>query len=209
MSYRRYQNAAATAVWVLIAANVLVYIATSLIPGGSFGGLSNAIVDQFGVSRSSLGSQPWTIVTSLFLHDGIYHILGNMLMLYIYGSYLANIINETRLLLLYFVGGLVGNALFLLIAPPLAAAVGASGAIFALGGALAVLRPKIKVVLFPIPIPMDLWVYVLMSAVLLGVLPALSQFSNIGWQAHLGGLVTGLAAGWYFRRWERSRGIYR
>ena len=209
MSYRRYQNAAATAVWVLITANVLVYIATSLISGGIFGGLSNAVVDQFGVSRSTISSQPWTIITSLFLHDGIYHILGNMLMLYIYGSYLANVINETRLLLLYFVGGLVGNALFLLIAPPLAAAVGASGAIFALGGALAVLRPKIKVVLFPIPIPMDLWVYVLMSAVLLGVLPALSQFSTIGWQAHIGGLVTGLAAGWYFRRWERSRGIYR
>jgi membrane associated rhomboid family serine protease len=209
VSYRRYQDAAATAVWVLIAANVLVYIATSLIPGGSFGVLSNAIVDQFGVSRSTISSQPWTIVTSLFLHDGIYHILGNMLMLYIYGSYLSTVINETRLLLLYFIGGLVGNALFLLIAPPFAAAVGASGAIFALGGALAVLRPKIKVVLFPIPIPMDLWVYVLMSAVLLGVLPALSQFSTIGWQAHIGGLVTGLAAGWYFRRWERSRGIYR
>jgi membrane associated rhomboid family serine protease len=70
------------------------------------------------------------------------------------------------------------------------------------------MRPRTKVVLFPIPIPMDLWVYVLISAILLGVLPALS-YSNIGWQAHLGGLFTGLAAGWYFRRWERSRGIYR
>lgn len=208
MSYRRYQNAATTAVWALIAANVLVYIATSLAPGGSFGGLSNAIVDQFGISRSTVGTYPWQLVTSLFLHDGIYHILGNMLMLYIYGSYLANIISETRLLPLYFIGGLVGNALFLAIAPAGAVAVGASGAIFALGGALAVMRPRIKVVLFPIPIPMDLWVYVLISAILLGVVPALS-YSNIGWQAHLGGLATGLAAGWYFRRWERSRGIYR
>lgn len=195
--------------WVLIAANVLVYIATSLVPGGGFGGLSNAIVDQFGISRSTLGTHPWAIITSLFLHDGIYHILGNMLMLYIYGSYLANVVSETRLLLLYFIGGLIGNALFLAIASPQTAAVGASGAIFALGGALAVMRPRIKVVLFPIPIPMDLWVYVLFSAVLLGVLPALSAFSTIGWQAHIGGLLTGLAAGWYFRRWERSRGIYR
>ena len=207
MRYRRYQDAALTAVWVLIATNVLVYIATSLVPGGSFAGLSDSIVNQFAVSRSTIGTHPWTIVTALFLHDGIYHILGNMLMLYIYGSYLASVLTERRLLLLYFIGGLVGNGLFLAIASPQAAAVGASGAIFALGGALALLRPKTKVLVFGI-IPMDLWVYVLISAVLLGVIPALT-YSNIGWQAHLGGLFTGLAAGWYFRRWERSRGIYR
>lgn len=194
--------------WALIAANVLVYIATSVAPGGSFLGLSGPIIDQFGVSRSTIGAQPWTIVTSLFLHDGVYHILGNMLMLYIYGIYLSAILSETRLLILYFVAGLIGNGLFLAIASPAAVAVGASGAIFGLGGALAAMRPRMKVVLFPLPVPMDLWVYVLISALLLGVLPALS-YSNIGWQAHLGGLAVGLAAGWYFRRWERSRGIYR
>jgi membrane associated rhomboid family serine protease len=205
-SYRGSQNSAARAVWVLIAANIIIYIATSLAAGGSFFGLSDAIVNQFGVSRSILASHPWTIITSLFLHDGFSHIFGNMLMLYIYGIYLSHLISETKLLLLYLIGGLVGNALFLIIAPSYAFAVGASGAIFALGGALAVMRPKAKVFLFGV-VPMDLWVYVLISAVLLGILPAFSQ-STIGWQAHLGGLATGLLAGWYFRRWERQRGIY-
>jgi membrane associated rhomboid family serine protease len=205
-SFRGSHNTAVRAVWALIAANIIIYIATSVAPGGSFSGLSNAAVEQFGVNRSLLGSNPWTIVTSLFLHDGFTHIFGNMLMLYLYGSFLANIISETKLLLLYFIGGLVGNGLFLLIAPSYASAVGASGAIFALGGALALMRPKVKVMLFGI-VPMDLWVYVLLSALLLGVLPAFSV-SNIGWQTHLGGLAVGLLAGWYFRRWERNRGIY-
>jgi membrane associated rhomboid family serine protease len=202
-SYRSYQNLGARAVWTLILANVAVFIATSLT------GNSNAIFITFGINRIDLGTQPWTILTSLFLHAGFTHILFNMLWLYWYGTALVQLIGEVKFLILYFVGGLVGNALFVLI-EPFGLAIGASGAVLALGGALAIMRPKMKIVLFPIPIPMDLWVYVLIGSAFLGVLiPAISGGSGIGWQAHLGGLVTGLAFGWYFRRWERRRGIYR
>jgi len=205
MSYREYRNSAMQAVWVLIAANIIIYLVTSFIRGGSLLGLSGAVVTEFGVSRSVIASHPWGILTSIFLHDGIYHILGNMLMLYIYGAYLSHVLSEARILMLYFIGGLVGNAFFLLIAPSDAFAVGASGAIFALGGALAVMRPRAKIVFFFVP--MDMWIYIVISGIILGIIPALTQ-SDIGWQAHLGGLATGLAAGWYFRRWERKRGIY-
>jgi len=195
MSYRNYQSLGARAIWVLILANIAVFIATSFV------GNSNAILANFGIARFGLSSHPWTMLTSLFLHADIFHILGNMLWLYWYGTALVQLIGETKFLALYFIGGLVGNALFVLI-EPYGIAVGASGAIFALGGALAVLRPKLKIVLFPIPIPMDLWVYVIFGFALMSFLP------GVGWQAHLGGLVTGLAFGWYFRRWERRRGIY-
>ncbi len=202
-SYRSYQNLGARAVWTLILANVAVFIATSLT------GNNNAIYNAFGISRIDFGSQPWTMLTSLFLHAGFTHILFNMLWLYWYGTALVQLIGEVKFLILYFVGGLVGNALFVLI-EPFGLAIGASGAVLALGGALAVMRPKMKIVLFPIPIPMDLWVYVLIGSAFLGVLiPAISGGSGIGWQAHLGGLVTGLAFGWYFRQWERRRGISR
>lgn len=202
-SYRSYQNMGAMAVWILILANVAVFLATT------FTGNGGAIFDSFGISRNSLLNQPWTIFTALFLHAGFTHILFNMLWLYWYGTALVMIIGETKFLVLYFIGGLVGNALFALI-EPLGLAIGASGAVLALGGALAVMRPRMKIVLFPIPVPMDLWVYVLIGSVFLSILiPAISPGSDIGWQAHLGGLVTGLAFGWYFRRWERRRGIYR
>lgn len=199
-SNRSYQSPGTRVVLALILANVAVFIATAIASRSA--NLSWSVAIQFGISRITIGEYPWTVLTSLFLHDGIMHILFNMLWLYWYGSILVQLISEVKFILLYFVGGLVGNALFILIEPN-SLAVGASGAIFALGGALAVMRPRIKIVLFPIPIPMDLWVYVIVGFALMSFLP------GIGWQAHLGGLVTGLSFGWYFRRWERRRGIYR
>jgi membrane associated rhomboid family serine protease len=200
MSYRRYQNLGTRAIWVLIIANFAVFLATLLAPQA---------IDLLAVQRTSLGNRPWTIITSLFVHAGWFHIFGNMYMLWFYGDALERLIGEWKFLVLYFIGGLIGNVAFLLIAPPWASAIGASGAVFTIGGALAVVRPKIKIIIFPIPIPMDLWVSVILTAVILGILPALSQYTSIGWQAHLGGLVTGLAFGWFFRRGEHRRGLYR
>ena len=76
-------------------------------------------------------------------------------------------------------------------------AVGASGAVFAVGGALAVMRPKLKVFIFPIPLPLNLWIAVIGGLVILSFLP------YVAWQAHLGGLIVGLIAGYIFRRKER------
>ena len=199
MSYRYARDFGTRAIWILILANFTVFIATLIAPQS---------IELLAVQRASLASRPWTLFTSLFTHAGWFHIFGNMYMLWFYGEYLERVIGEWKFLFLYFVGGLVGNAAFILIAPSWTSAVGASGAVFTIGGALAVLRPKIKIIIFPLPIPMDLWISVIITAVILGILPALSQYTSIGWQAHLGGLVTGLAFGWYFRRWERRRGIY-
>ena len=96
---------------------------------------------------------------------------------------------------MYFIGGVVGNVLFILLANPLSVGIGASGAIFALGGALAILVPKLPVFIFFIPIPTPLWVAIVVF-LLLSFIPGIA----IAWQAHLGGLVLGLMAGYYFRR---------
>jgi membrane associated rhomboid family serine protease len=186
-----------TPLWVLIAVNVLVFIATSL-SSGSILGVSQQIAAQAGVSSATISSQPWTIVSALFIHDGIYHILFNMLTLYFFGMYVLALVGETRFFLVYFIGGIVGNALFMLLAPN-TTAVGASGAIFALGGVLAVLVPRLKVMIFPIPVPVDLWISILLSFLVL------IFFTGVAWQAHLGGLLTGLAAGYIFRRQARER----
>lgn len=200
MRYRYSRGFGTRAIWILILANIAVFIATWISPQS---------IDLLAIQRSSLASRPWTILSSLFTHAGFFHIFGNMYMLWFYGDFLERLIGEWKFLVLYFVGGLIGNAAFLLIAPAWASAVGASGAVFTIGGALAMIRPKIKIMIFPIPIPMDLWISVVITGVILGILPALSQYTSIGWQAHLGGLVTGVAYGWYYRRWERRRGIYR
>ena len=187
MAYKRYQGFKLTPIWVLIALNFLLFIATAIAP---------ELIFLLGLQPASFLHRPWTIVTSLFIHSGLWHIIANMLTLYFFGTYLSRLVGESKLLIAYFCGGIVGNVLFILLAPPLSIAIGASGAVFALGGALAVMRPKLRVFVFPIPVPLPLW-----SAVIGGFL-IISLFPGIAWQAHLGGLVLGLIAGYFFRKRE-------
>ncbi len=186
MTYRRYQSFRLTPVWVLIAVNFLLYIATLINPQLIYGFL--------GLQPASFLQHPWTIVTNLFIHGGWWHVIANMLALFFFGTYLSRLVGQRKFLLIYFGGGILGSILFILLAPPFSIAVGASGAIFALGGALAVLTPKLRVFIFPIPIPLPLWVAVIGGFLILSFLPF------IAWQAHLGGLVFGLIAGYVFRR---------
>ena len=186
MSYRRssYDNLAP--IWIIMIINLLVFIATIA---------SNKVVFLLGLSPATFLEQPWAIVTSMFTHSGLWHILINMLMLYFYGTFLSQLIGNKSLLIIYFCGGLLGNIFYLLLAlNPFSIVIGASGAIFALGGTLAVLTPRLKVYVFPIPVPMDLWIAVIGGFLILSVVPV------IAWQAHLGGLVLGLIAGYYFRK---------
>ena len=189
MAYRGYNP---IAVWLLIAINLLLFIATVI---------NQDLILLLGLQPANFFARPWTLVTNLFIHGGIWHILANMLTFYFFGSYLSRLIGTRNFLLVYFGGGILGNILYLLLAPsPFSIAVGASGAVFALGGALAVMRPRLRVFIFPIPAPLPLWVAVIGGFIILSIL---SPFLQIAWQAHLGGLVLGLVAGYIFRRRER------
>lgn len=172
------------AVLFLIVLNILTFIACLLRPGlFSFLGLTPALLSQ----------QPWTIVTNMFVHAGLGHIVCNMISLYFLGSFLLRLIGERNFLIVYFLGGIVGNILFILLAHPLSLGVGASGAIFALGGALAAIAPRTRVFVFPIPAPVPLWVAIALFLII-------SFLPGIAWQAHLGGLILGLGAGFFLKK---------
>jgi membrane associated rhomboid family serine protease len=205
MSYRvSYRNAGGLNMGpmaFLLIINFLMWVATSIKP--------DLFIGLFGLYPRTVLSEPWTVVTSMFIHSpfiisqpfsSIWHILANMWMLYFFGSYLIRLIGEGRFMVVYFIGGIVGSLAFILLANPYSVAIGASGAIFALAGALTVLRPRMTVVLFPIPLPMPLWVFVIGGFILL------SFAGGVAWQAHLGGLVFGLIIGYFFRR--KRRGFY-
>src|SRR5512137_107831 len=198
---REYRTPNPTSVLIIIFINVLVFIATSLKP---------QLVYDLDLMPATFTSEPWTIVTSLFVHADIFHILGNMVTLYFFGAYLTTMVGETKFLITYFLGGLLGGVFYILYAlyapwgDPNIGAIGASGAVFAIGGALAVLRPNLKVLLFFV-VPMPLWVAVIGGFVLLTVI---SAGLNIAWQAHFGGLVVGLIAGFLLKRRPRVRDRY-
>jgi len=179
--------------WVLIGLNVILFIVTLI---------DQDVIFLLGFQPATFFSQPWTIVSNLFIHGGFWHIIANMITLYFFGSNLFKLVGENKFLAVYFIGGIVGNILFMLLASPYAVAVGASGAVFALGGALAVMRPKLRVLVFPIPAPLPLWSVVISAFVILIVVPSMA-WQAIAWQAHLGGLIVGLIAGYFFKNSER------
>ncbi len=195
----------------LVITNIILYIFTSI---------SQGLFDLLALVPASFLQRPWTILTSMFLHDrfpGYWHIIGNMITLYFFGSYLIRLVGEKKFLVVYFIGGIVGNLFFLLYAylfgglsvnvpymlhvSLFSKVVGASGAIFALAGALTVMSPKSKVFIIPIPVPVPLWVAVIGGFLILSFLP------GVAWQAHLGGLVFGVVMGYFFRR--RQHRFYR
>jgi membrane associated rhomboid family serine protease len=160
------------------------------------------IFNTFGFQPNQFLDEPWTIVTNMFVHADIWHILVNMLMLYFFGSYILGLLGEVKLLIVYFVGGLLGNLLFFLMGNEFDIVVGASGAIYAIMGTLAVMRPRLKVLIWFL-VPVDLWILVIIMGAL--IISTQMGSSYIAWQAHLGGLVFGLIAGFYFRKQERGR----
>ncbi len=188
MRYRTYQGFRLTPIWFLIILNLIVFIATTIFPG---------LIFLLGLSPATSLQQPWTIVTNLFVHAGLWHIFANMLTLYFFGSYLSRLVGDRRFLITYFGGGILGNILFILLGPLFSIAIGASGAVFALGGALTMMRPRLTVFVFPIPAPIPLWAAVIGGFVILSFIPF------VAWQAHLGGLVFGLIIGYFFRKRER------
>jgi len=177
----------------LLGLNFVFFIATLIRP---------EILYLLGLQPASLPFQPWTIVSSMFMHSGFWHLITNMWMLFFFGSYLCRLVGEGRFLTVYLCGGILGNLFFILLGPPFAIVVGASGAIFALGGALAMMRPKLRVFIFPIPVPMPLWVAVIGGFIFLTLIGWVAALS-IAWEAHLGGLIAGLIAGYFLRRRER------
>ena len=173
---------------VLIILNFLVYLAINI---GVF--MDVNLIPLLGLSRLTFIREPWTIITCMFTHQDFFHLLTNMIALYFFGSFLNRIVGLKYFLITYFVGGIISGVFVLLLSSSNSMTIGASGAVYALGGALAVIAPNIKVFIFPIPIPMPLWV-----AILIGFL-ILIPISWISWQGHLGGLIFGLIIGWLLR----------
>jgi membrane associated rhomboid family serine protease len=199
--FRSNRSTGLNPVFVLIGVTVVIYLAQMFDQNGE-------IEKQFALSTSDWLDRPWTLITYMFLHgtdSSLFstHLIFNMLALYFFSAFVIALVGETAFLLTYFAGGVVGGLMYILfsyIPMPLIQAhysvVGASGAIYALGGLLMIMRPNARVLMFFI-IPMPLWVAILIGFLIIT--------PGVAWQAHLGGLVYGVLVGWYYRRREIRR----
>ncbi len=198
MVYKKISNYTGTLIIANIVAFVLVFILMSI--------FNDSVVISYVALMPSVilsGNNLWTFISSMFMHAGIGHLFVNMISLMFIGSFVEKLIGKKRFLGLYFAGGLFAGIFFVLVAFITGTdmnvyAVGASGAIFALGGLLAVLTPRLPVLVFFV-IPMPMWAAM---GVLMFGLWALSSGLGlpIGNTAHFGGLIVGIGYGFYLKR---------
>jgi membrane associated rhomboid family serine protease len=149
----------------------------------------------------------FTLVTALFIHASLLHLLGNCLFLLIFGVPGERALGAGRLLALFFIGGALANlSASLLMGAPERIIVGASGGISALIGAYLVLFPRARL---GIVVPLGLWLEFIRApaALLIGLWAGLQlvftfvgpAFGAVAWWAHLTGFVVGVLMALVFK----------
>ncbi len=136
-----------------------------------------------------------TVLTSMFLHGGWFHLIGNMLFLWVFGDNVEDSMGHLRFIVFYLLCGIAASMTHVLSLPDSThALVGASGATAGILGAYLVLHPRVQILVLAFHrVPIVLPAYVLISVWLL------IQFVNVwlggnapvAWWAHIGGFVTG------------------
>ncbi len=150
-------------------------------------GLQLIVGTQFFVLDKSLVlSEPWRILTAIFAHGSIGHLLSNLFGLGLFGLILEGRIGPKKVLGLFLFGGIIVN-IFSIYDKSL----GASGAIYAILGCLVVLRPMLFVWVFGVPMPM------ILAGVVWLVQDSIGLFlpTGIGNAAHISGLFIGIVYG--------------
>jgi len=165
-------------------------------------GNADFIINEYGFSTNSLFTKPWTLVTGIFLHGGLAHLLSNMIILLFVGIAVEEELGKGRTLLIFFLGAFAGDLLSTFFYAPDVVSIGASAGIFALVGVGMIVRPlEISVSTSMIPMPL------ILLGLLYTVYNVIGFFtdvgSNISYIAHFGGLAVGLAFGLKYKGWKR------
>jgi membrane associated rhomboid family serine protease len=138
-------------------------------------------------------TRPWTFVSYMFVHAGLLHLLGNMLMLFVFGTAVESRMGSRNFLLYYLFCG-VGAAVFsLLLATvlPVSGFVGASGAVLGVAVAFAMFWPDAELIVFPIPVPIKAKTLVIGLVVLDVIGSRLWPSDGVAHLAHVGGALFG------------------
>jgi membrane associated rhomboid family serine protease len=192
---------------VIIAINAIVFLAETAtgapLGGGGGGSIWNHGV-LFGPAITGTNPYPfftgtheyWRLVTAGFLHDGLLHILFNMVFLYFMGPMLEPAIGRLNFAVVYFVSLLAGSFGALLF-QPLSPTVGASGACFGVLGALIVVAYYRGISIWQSGLGLTLVINIVFSLSIAGI--------SIG--GHLGGVVGGAICGWLIVQLDERRNM--
>ncbi len=175
---------------VIAAVCIIVFAIQSFFP---------LFTDTFVLDSSVVLYEPWRLVTSMFLHGSGSHLIFNMFALVLFGLLLEKFIGSKKFLMLYFISGVAASIAAALAYP---SSLGASGAIYGIIGALSVIRPKMIVWTYGVPMPM----VAAGAFYLLLDLAGLFFPSSVANAAHIAGLLVGAAIAFAVRKPEPGEG---
>ena len=194
----------------IIILNVLVFLGQFWISGND-PGIGKSLVYMYGFVPAEFN--PLTIFTSMFMHGGFAHIIGNMWFLYIFGDNVESILGHVKYFMFYLACG-IGAALAQFFVEPASQVpmIGASGAVAGVLGAYMIRFPKARVhvlaviIIFittfvvPAQIVLGLWFLMQLSGGLgsLGV----DTTGGVAWFAHIGGFIIGVTSLKYFQNFR-------
>ncbi len=189
----------------LIAINVILFIVFFILIEYNVLSIETIAIKPANIVQ---GKYLWTFLTSMFMHGGIGHLFVNMFSMVFIGSLVEKLLGKKRYFWFYIISGLVASLFFVIFAYILflmgypqdfnAVAVGASGALFALVGFLMVITPNLPVLLFFI-IPSKMKYAGPGLLIILWLISVLADLP-IGNTAHFGGLIAGVAYGFYIKK---------
>jgi membrane associated rhomboid family serine protease len=181
----------------LIAINVLIYLVTVVQGAGGLNNPGGNLYLRWLLYGPLVVHGGWyRLVTAMFLHGFLLHILFNMVALWFIGGPVEQYLGPLRFVGLYFVSGLAGSAGALLQAP-LVVTVGASGAIFGILGAMLIIEWQIT----------GRFAGQAMTWIVINLIISFS-FSGISWGGHVGGLIGGILITLGYAHWRGGRAQY-
>jgi membrane associated rhomboid family serine protease len=138
----------------------------------------------------------WTLVAALFVHANVLHLFGNMLFLFVFGNTLENTTGPSKLMTIFFTGGLASFILGLAFMPRGAGMLGASAAIFSLAGCVMLVRPLKFSWLFLAPQGLIAIIYFIYNVVIVYEKSRIPGYDpQVAYAAHIIGFLVGLPFG--------------
>ena len=169
-----------------------------------------AFIMDFGSipAQTMRGEDLQTLFTSMFLHGGWMHLIGNMLFLWVFADNIEATVGSFRFIIFYFLGGLAAHAAHIYFnMNSLIPTIGASGAIAAVMGAYLVMFPRSQIKMwflfmtFRIPafLFLGFWIFQQWMSGSASLQLETAETAGVAWWAHIGGFVFGVLAGFFFR----------
>ncbi len=190
---------------LILVANIIIFTVYWLSSQNIFWSsqFANEIEQRFVMIPEQIihGQQLYTLFTSMFMHAGWLHLLGNMLFLYVFGDNIEDAFGHVGYLVFYIISGLVATLAYIvsiLLVPAIgdlaAGLVGASGAISGVLGAYIVLYPKAKIValVFYVILPVPAIVFLGFWFIMQWFYGFFDMSGGVAYWAHIGGFIAGM-----------------